>query len=164
MIFNIDLDLLLIIGIIVVPLTLFIAVTLYSATYWTRLYKKFPYPKNKVFTQQVFYFVYYFLIWKQNYQSNISVYLGITTEGIIIKAFFLFRLGRPPIFIPWRHIQSVSEGPWRPLTILSFKYVTVLLDTEQSFLIGGQAAIVLEEAFKKYHVVNTDTSHHLKAI
>src|SRR5262245_39034258 len=36
-------------------------------------------------------------------------FVTVGSEGFLLSAFFLLRLGSPPLFIPWTEVESVTE-------------------------------------------------------
>lgn len=48
--------------------------------------------------------------WGVNYNGLIAI--GMNSMGIHLSAFFLFRVGHPPIFIPWSEISASRQRRW----------------------------------------------------
>ena len=39
------------------------------------------------------------------------LFITVGAEGFLLSLFFPFRLGSPPLFIPWTRVESVTEQP-----------------------------------------------------
>ena len=57
--------------------------------------------------------------WKVGYNSCLT--LGVNASGVYLSVFFLFRLGHPPLFIPWADI-SVKEKKGLVFTYAEFRF------------------------------------------
>lgn len=123
-------------------------VTLIMSIGWRSFSQVFPYPKQRTLPTQSVHLLQYLSMMGGVMGYKTCVYLTFTVEGLVLKTNILFRLGHAPIFIPWQRITSIVE--WKPLIPLS-SYRLVTLDTNQTFIVGGQAALVLEVTYQKYH-------------
>lgn len=68
-----------------------------------------------------------------NYNSVLTV--GITPQGLYLSVMFLFRVGHPPLLIPWQAIKDVlpKSGLWRNMHLLVIgepRITTILLPEE----------------------------------
>jgi hypothetical protein len=45
--------------------------------------------------------------YRTNYRNALNI--GVSSTGLYLSVFFMFRIGHPPLFIPWSDV-SVSEG------------------------------------------------------
>ena len=59
-----------------------------------------------------------------NYNRVLTI--GANQNGLFMVPFVLFRVGHPPLFIPWTEISNV-----RPVTVLFFKFVAMQLGQEE---------------------------------
>ncbi|MGC2164091.1 MAG: hypothetical protein WA634_19495 [Silvibacterium sp.] len=48
--------------------------------------------------------------WCTSYRSVLT--LGANRDGLYLAVFFLFRLGHPPLFIPWSEITASERRRW----------------------------------------------------
>jgi len=48
--------------------------------------------------------------WGVNYNGLLA--LGADSQGMHVSVFFLFRVGHPPLFIPWSDISATSMRSW----------------------------------------------------
>jgi hypothetical protein len=46
---------------------------------------------------------------RSNYAN--CVHVSVENDGILLKAILPFRLGHPPLFLPWRAIHGLTEEP-----------------------------------------------------
>src|SRR5579884_1350704 len=77
-----------------------------------------------------------------NYNNVLTI--GANQTGLYMVPFVLFRLGHPPLFIPWTEISNV-----RPVNILFFfKYVSMQLGREEQIPFA----------------INTDLAAEIKAV
>ena len=60
-----------------------------------------------------------------NYKSCLT--LSVCHHGLRLSVLFLFRIGHPPLFIPWDHFHSVSEKRILFLRFLSMSVGTPLV-------------------------------------
>ena len=70
--------------------------------------------------------------------------LGANTEGIFLSVLFPFRVGHPPLFIPWSEVQSAEHCRWFFFPMVRFQFRKV---PSVSFKIyRGLALAVAKEA------------------
>jgi hypothetical protein len=71
-----------------------------SQVYRSTLPASFPPPRH------VFKFQNATLRWGTNYKGILT--FGVDDTGLHLSVFFLFKIGHPPLFIPWRDISAVA--------------------------------------------------------
>jgi hypothetical protein len=57
--------------------------------------------------------------WTAKYNGVLTV--GSDSEGIYLGVLFLFRLGHPPLFIPWRDVQIGEPTSWFFIMVQTLK-------------------------------------------
>lgn len=76
------------------------------------------------------------------YKSTVTV--TIADQGVHLSLFFLFKMGHPPILIPWSEIQSAETSSY-----LFFKTTRVTLKNGATIDFWGGSAEPLKAAFEK---------------
>lgn len=56
-----------------------------------------------------------------NYKNVLT--LGADTKGLYIAVLFLFRIGHPPLFIPWQDINTTEEKGVFGIDITNFQFL-----------------------------------------
>jgi hypothetical protein len=72
-----------------------------------------------------------------------ALFITISGEGFLLSIFFPFRLGSPPLFIPWTEVESVTEeAAW-----FVDRVVVRLRDLPTVIRIAGRAGQRMAEAY-----------------
>lgn len=79
--------------------------------------------------------------WGANYNNSLTI--GADPTGLYLSMLFFFRIGHPPLFVPWPEISFRSRR-----TILFFKFVELSLGREEQipFLIRAAFADQIQAA------------------
>jgi hypothetical protein len=77
------------------------------------------YAAERPFDGQKWYFQNAALRFAVGYHNILTI--GVNTEGLYMAVFPLFRLGHPPLFIPWRDI-SVQQGKYLWVRVYKFEF------------------------------------------
>jgi hypothetical protein len=88
--------------------------------------------------------------WGANYKNCLTI--GADPGGLYLSMLFFFRIGHPPLFIPWAEISFRSRR-----TILFFKFVELSLGREEQipFLIRATFADQIQAAAGPSWLVET---------
>ena len=54
--------------------------------------------------------------WSTSYGGLVNV--GVNSEGLYLSVLLLFRIGHPPLFIPWCDISAESKKSWLIIVII----------------------------------------------
>jgi hypothetical protein len=72
-----------------------------------------------------------------------ALFITISGEGFLLSMFFPFRLGAPPLFIPWTEVESVTvEAAW-----FVDRAVVRLRGSPTIIMIAGRAGQRMAEAY-----------------
>ncbi len=52
---------------------------------------------------------------------NNSLVIGANKRGLYLSIVFIFRMGHPPLFVPWDHV-TIQEGTWFHVRYLEFRF------------------------------------------
>ena len=63
--------------------------------------------------------------WIVGYRNCLTV--GANPDGLYLATLFLFRVGHPPLFVPWIDVSSMRRGKW-----FLFRYVELRFGRERS--------------------------------
>lgn len=124
---------------------------------WVELAKQFP--DKDVHDGEIFHFASgamgeskYFPV---NYRNALMI--AVSTEGLRISLFFLFRFWSPPIFIPWTAIDRIEE---ERLWLMKYSVIHLHQNPVRILLRGRVANHVLDQYQQRRPVIHRNSSPH----
>jgi hypothetical protein len=102
---------------VIIPLFWFLLSALIArASGWKALAEAYPLQSDPTGTKLRFQSA--TLRWSSNYTGLVQI--GCDSQGLYLSIFLLFRIGHPPMFIPWGDIRTESRGGLVPGLTLRF--------------------------------------------